>query len=87
MLDRVAVVYTVDLGRLDQQIGLDLDRTQAGRGIGSEIGAAGAGREYQDLVARDPPPGVTLRVTIANLGHVEPGHDRRPDTALADSVL
>ena len=38
----IAIVDAVDLGRLEQDLGVDLDRAQRGRGVGREVRVAGA---------------------------------------------
>src|SRR6185312_3489819 len=48
VLGGIGGVHAVDLGRLQQQVGADLDRAQRRGGIGREERIAGTGREDRD---------------------------------------
>ena len=45
---RVGRVDAVDLGALQDDVGLHLHRAQGGRGVGGEVGIAGAGGKDDD---------------------------------------
>ena len=45
ILDRIFVVYTIDLGGFQHHVGFDFDPAQTGRRIGSKEGVASTGRE------------------------------------------
>ena len=87
VLDRVVVVDAVDLGRLEQQVGLDLDRAQARGGVGREERIAGAGGEDRHAALLEVPHRATADVVLADLVDAHRGHDADLHAEALERVL
>ena len=87
MRHRVFVVYAVDLGRLEQDLGVDLDRAQGGRRVGREVGIAGAGHEHDDAALLEVPDRAAADVRLGDLVHGDRGHDPGRDARALERVL
>ncbi len=75
VLDRILVVDAVDLGGLEQHLGVDLHRAQRRRGVGREVGIAGAGGEDDDPPLLEVADRAPADVRLGELLHL----DRRLD--------
>src|SRR5690606_40926384 len=67
VLLRVLVVHAVDLGGLQQQVGVDLDRAQGGGRVGGEERVAGAGGEDRDAALLQVAHGAAADVVLAHV--------------------
>ena len=83
----VGVVDAVDLGRLHDALGVDLERAQRGGRVGGEVRVARAGGEDDDAallhVADRAPPDVGLGDCL----HLDGAHDAREDAVALERVL
>ena len=84
---RVFVVDAVDLGRLEQDLGVDLDRAQGGGGVGREVRVAGAGHEERDAALLEVADGAPPDVRLGDLVHRDRGHDPGRDAGPLERVL
>ena len=84
---RVAVVDAVDLGRLEQRAGVDFHGAQRGRGVGREVGVAGAGGEDDEAPLLEVTDGAAADVGLGDLADLERRHHARRDAALLERVL
>ena len=84
---RVLVVDAVDLGRLEQDLGVDLDGTQRGGGVGREVRVAGAGHEERDTALLEVADGPPADVRLGDLVHRDGGHDAGRDAGALEGVL
>ena len=87
ILHRVGSVDPIHLGGLDQQFGIDLDGSEAGRRIGGEEGITGAGREDDHPTFFQMPYGAAADVILAHLVNLECGHDPDWATVIFQCVL
>ena len=86
-LHRVICIDTVHLCRLHHHVGLDLQRTKAGRGIGGEVRAAGAAAKNNNPAFFEM---ADCPLPVEWLGHVlhgDGGHDPRLGTLTAQRIL
>src|SRR5882757_1066747 len=84
---RIVGIDTVHLGRLQEHVGVDFDRTQRRRRIGGEEGIAGAGGEYHHppfLEMTHSPP---ADVVLADLVDTNGRHDARVHSQSLERVL
>src|SRR5690606_31614358 len=79
VLRRVGVIDAVDLGGLEQQVGVDLDGAQGGAGVGGEEGVAGAGGEDGNAALFEVADGAAADVVLADVVDLDGAHD--PDLA------
>ncbi len=87
ILDRVIRIDAIHLGGLEQQLRLDLDRAQAGGGIGGEERVAGAGREDHGPALLEVPDRAAADVVLADLVDADRRHDARLQALLLERVL
>ena len=83
----VLVVDAVDLGRLEQDLGVDLDGAQGGRGVGREVRVAGAGHEHRDAALLEVADGAAADVRLGDLVHGDRGHDPGRHAGPLEGVL
>ena len=84
---RVAVVDAVDLGRLEQDLGVDLDGAQGGRRVGREVRVAGAGHEHRDAALLEVADRAAPDVRLGDLVHRDRGHDPGRHAGPLEGVL
>ena len=87
ILDRIRRIHAVDLRRLDQDVGADLDGAQAGRRVGREERIAGAGREDRDAPLLEVAHGAAANVVLADLVDLQRRHDAHAGTLALERVL
>src|SRR5690606_22395771 len=83
----VRVVHAVDLGRLEQQVGADLDRAQGGARVGGEERVAGAGGEDRDAALLQVPDGATADVVLAHVVDLDRTQHAHARAGLLQRVL
>ena len=83
----VPVVDAVDLGRLEQDLGVDLDGAQRGGRVGREVRVAGAGHEDRDPALLEVADGAAADVRLGDLVHRDRGHDPGRDAGPLERVL
>ena len=83
----VFVVYAIDLGRLEQDLGVDLDGAQGGRRVGREVRVAGAGHEDRDAALLEVADRPAADVRLGDLVHRDGGHDPGRDAGAFEGVL
>ncbi len=83
----VCGVDAVDAGGFEEDLGADLHRAQAGRGVGGEVGVSGAGGEDDDASFFQMADGTAADVGLGDLVHLDGGHDADGDSGLLDGVL
>ena len=84
---RVHVVDAVHARRLGEDLGVDFQRAQRGRGVGGEIGIGSAGGEDDDPAFFEVPDRAPANVGFRQLLHVNGGHDARRNTGLLQRIL
>ena len=84
---RVRIVDPVDLGRLEQHVGADLDRAQGRGGVGREVRVAGAGDEDDDPALLEVAHRAAADVRLGDLVHRDRAHDPGRRVGALDRVL
>ena len=84
---RIGGVDAVDLGGLEDDVGLDFHGAQRGRRIGAEVGIAGAGAEDDDAALFEVPNGAPADERLGNGPHFDRRDDARDDVLLFERVL
>jgi hypothetical protein len=84
---RIRIVDPVDLGRLEQDLGADLDRTKRGRRVGREVRITGARDEDHDATLLQVAHRPAADVRLGNLIHRDGAHDARRRVGCLDRVL
>ena len=84
---RIRIVDPVDLGRLHQDLGADLDGAQRGGGVGREVRVAGAGHEDHDAALLEVADGAAADVRLRDLVHRDRAHDAGRRLRPLDRVL
>jgi hypothetical protein len=87
ILDRVGSVDTIDLGGLEDQLGVDLGTPQRGGRVSGEEGVAGAGREDDDLALFQVAQRLGPDVGLDDLLDVERRLHASLDAGLAQGIL
>ena len=87
MRHRVLVVDAVDLRRLEQDFGVDLDGTKRGGRVGREVRVAGAGDEQGDASLLEVTDRASADVRLGDLVHRDRGHDPGRDAGPLEGVL
>src|SRR4029079_4454372 len=80
-------VDTVDFGRLEQDLGVDLDRAKGGGRVGREVRVARAGHEDRDAALLEMADGPSADVWLRDLVHGDRRHDTRRDTDRLERIL
>ena len=75
VLDGVGGIHAVDLRRLDENVGADLDRAQARGGVGREERIARARREDRDSALFEVAHRAAANIVLANLVDLQRRHD------------
>ena len=83
----IRIVDAVDLGRLEEDVGVDLDRTQTRGGIGREEGIARARAENHDTTLLEMADRAPANVILANLVDAQRRHDPRIGAEALERVL
>ena len=83
----VGVVDAVDLGRLHDALGADLERAQRGGGVGGEVRVAGAGREDDDAALLEVPDRAAADVGLGDRLHLDRAHDAGEDAVALERLL
>ena len=86
-VDRIGIVDAVDLGRLEQDLGVDLDGAQAGRGVGGEERVAGACAENHHPPLLEMAHRAASDVVLADLVDAQRRHDPGVGAQALESVL
>src|ERR1039458_6566813 len=84
---RIGVVDSIDLGSLEQHIGLDLHGSQAGRCIGGEEGIADTRCEDHHAALFQVAYGAAANVRLGDLIHEDSAHHTALDAALFQCIL
>src|SRR5207244_4717391 len=84
---RAGAVYPVALGRLQDDVGTDLDRAERAGGIGGEERVAGARREDHDPPLLQVPDGAAADVGLRHRAHLDRGEDPGLEADLLEPVL
>ena len=85
--ERVAVVDPVDLGGLQEDLGVDLDGTQGRGRVGREVRVPGAGDEDRHAALLEVADGAAADVRLGDLVHGDRGHDPRRHAGPLECVL
>ena len=85
--ERIRLVDAVDLGRLEQDLGVDLDGPQRGRRVGREVRVAGAGDEDRDPALLEVADGAAPDVRLGDLVHRDRAHHPRRDPDVLERIL
>src|SRR5579883_938576 len=85
-LQGIFIVNTVDARRLGDDIRLDLERAEGGRGIGGEIGIRRSGREDDDAALLEMPDGAAADVRLGHLAHLDGAQHAGGNPDLFDRV-
>lgn len=75
VLEWICSVYTIDLGCLQNHVGIDLDGAQASGGVGGEERVAGTGGEDHDFLGVQVAHGLATIVVIGHANHGDGRHD------------
>src|SRR6476646_8940886 len=87
MFLRILVVHAIDLGRLEQQVGADLDRPQCSAGIGGEKRIARSGGEDDDATLLEVADRASTDVVLADVVDLDRAHYPRPTAELLQRIL
>ena len=84
---RVGGVDAVDLGALEDHVGLHLHRAQRGGGVGREVGIAGAGGEDDHAALFEVADGAAADERLGDGAHLDGGRDTRDDADVLERIL
>ena len=84
---RIRGVHAIDLRRLEDHVGLDLDCAQRRGGVGCEVRVSRAGGEDHDPSFLEVPDGAAPDVGLRNLRHLDRRHRPRGDAGPLEGVL
>src|SRR5487761_737712 len=83
----VGCVHAVDLGRLENHVGLDLDSAQRRGGVGGEVRVAGAGGQDHDPALLEVADSASPDVRLSDLRHLDGGHGARGNPDPLERIL